>query len=76
LETGKIIKPRPETFIALGELNRRLAARDYSGISARALRPFLEDALVFGETGLPAWSPTDFWSCHVGLLEVPTDYAD
>jgi hypothetical protein len=32
LENGEIRKPRPETFFALGEMNRRLAAREYAGI--------------------------------------------
>jgi transcriptional regulator with XRE-family HTH domain len=73
-EQGKAPKPRPESFFALGEVNRRLMAKDYTGITTRKLRDVVVDAEPLAGNDDRAWTPVDFWSCHVGLLRVPSRY--
>ena len=43
-ENGKAPKPRPESFFALAEVNRRLAAKDFSGVRTRALKDLISQA--------------------------------
>jgi transcriptional regulator with XRE-family HTH domain len=73
-ENGKAPKPRPESFFALAEVNRRLAARDFSGVSTRTLKDLISQAEPLVDDEKRVWGPADFWSCHLGLLPVPSAY--
>lgn len=78
LENGKAPKPRPETFFALGEANRRIDVGDFTGVTDRALLQLLQQGKPLcgaGDDDTIVWGPAEFWSCHVGLLPVPADYA-
>ena len=71
-ENGKAPKPRPESFFALAEVNRRLAAKDFSGVRTRALKDLISQAQPLVDDDGRAWGPAEFWSCHLGLLPVPS----
>lgn len=74
IEQGKAPKPRPETFFALGEINRRLAMRDFQGVTDATLLELVSAAEPLrGDDGM-VWGPAEFWSCHVGLIQVPERY--
>jgi transcriptional regulator with XRE-family HTH domain len=73
-ENGKAPKPRPESFFALAEVNRRLAAKDFSGVRTRALKDLISQAQPLVDNEGRLWGPAEFWSCHLGLLAVPTAY--
>lgn len=76
MENGKAFKPRPETFFALAEANRRVDEREFGGVRDRALLEVLQQSQPLrGDDGL-VWGPAEFWSCHVGLLPVPTEYRE
>lgn len=71
MENGKAPKPRPETFFAMAEVNRRLAEQDWGVIHERQLRVQVVQGLpLLGDDG-QVWGPAQFWSCHVGLLPPP-----
>ena len=73
-ENGKAPKPPPESFFALAEVNRRLAAKDFSGVRTGALKELISQAEpLLDDAGL-MWGPAEFWSCHLGLLPVPSAY--
>jgi hypothetical protein len=74
IENGKAPKPRPESFFALAEINRRLAMQQFDGLADPVLRNLVTSAQPLrGNDGM-VWGPSEFWSCHVGLLPVPTMY--
>lgn len=74
MENGKAPKPRPETFFALAELNRRLAAQDWTGLHTRELRDQVQHGFpLLSDDGKP-WGPMEFWGCHVGLIPVPSAF--
>jgi transcriptional regulator with XRE-family HTH domain len=73
-ENGKAPKPRPESFFALAEVNRRLAAKDFSGVRTRVLKDQISKAQPLVDEDGRVWGPAEFWSCHLGLLPVPTAY--
>jgi len=73
-ENGKAPKPRPESFFALAEVNRRLAAKDFSGVRTRPLKDLISQAEPLVDDEGRVWGPADFWSCHLGLLPVPVAY--
>jgi transcriptional regulator with XRE-family HTH domain len=73
-ENGKAPKPRPESFFALAEINRRLAAQDFSGVRTRALKDLISQAQPLVDDEGQLWGPAEFWSCHLGLLPVPAAY--
>lgn len=73
-ENGKAPKPRPESFFALAEVNRRLAAKDFSDVRTRALKELISQAEPLLDDEGRVWGPAEFWSCHLGLLAVPSAY--
>jgi transcriptional regulator with XRE-family HTH domain len=73
-ENGKAPKPRPESFFALAEINRRLAAKDFSGVRTRILKDLISQAKPLVDDEGQVWGPAEFWSCHLGLLPVPSAY--
>ena len=60
---------RREHFEGLGELNRRLAARDYGDFAnVRTAQAISNSVPLLHENGAP-WSASDFWACYCGLLQ-------
>ena len=74
MENGKAPKPRPETFFALAEINRRLVMQEFDGIADPALAQLVSQAKPLRGDDGRVWGPADFWSCHVGLVAVPAEY--
>jgi len=73
LENGKAPKPRPESFLALAEVNRRLAVKDFTG-APDDLKDLISQALPLVDDEGKLFGPQDFWSCHLGLIPVPAAY--
>jgi hypothetical protein len=71
LETGKTKHPRDQWYLYLGELNARVAAADFKGVTNRKILDVLRDSQpITDEAGNP-WGPTAFWECHAGLRPIP-----
>jgi hypothetical protein len=57
-----------QDFEALGEANRRLAARDYGTFANYRDAQAISNAVpLLHESGAP-WTASDFWACYCGLL--------
>ncbi|MEY2643641.1 MAG: hypothetical protein RLZZ611_290 [Cyanobacteriota bacterium] len=57
-----------EHFEAIGEANRRLAARDYGNFANYRDMESIHNAVpLIHESGAP-WTASDFWACYCGLL--------
>lgn len=62
LERGRVVTPTMGLFASLAEANRRLAARDFSGVTERRLLDRLESGVpVFDANGVP-WGFQEFVS--------------
>lgn len=72
LETGKTRSPRAPLFIYLGELNARVAAADYRGVTARKILNELKDSQPIVDDDGTLWGPAQFWECHAGLRPAPS----
>ena len=74
VEQGKAGDLRAQAHFQLADVNRRLADRDWGALHSPDLRQALEHAeAIRGDDG-QLWGPADFWSCYVGLLDVPEAY--
>lgn len=71
IEQGKAGELRQRSFWQLGELNRRIAAREWGRFGDAALRDKLEAAITLGDSDCPVWGPLEFWACYCGLRLVP-----
>jgi len=75
LENGKLKNPGTRAFLFLCEVNRRLAAQDFSGVTSRDLKDLLVDAQpILDEFGDP-WTVEHWWAVHKGLYPIP-DWLD
>jgi transcriptional regulator with XRE-family HTH domain len=75
LENGKNGNPGPKCFLHLYEVNRRLAAEDYSGVTSRKLKDLLVGSRpILDEFGDP-WTAGHWWGVHKGLHPIP-DWLD
>jgi len=71
LENGKTKHPRTPLFLYLGELNARVAAGDYKGVSTRKVIDALKGSIpILDEHGEP-WGPAEFWACFAGIKAIP-----
>jgi len=71
LENGKTRNPRAPLFLYLGELNARVAAGDYRGVTTRKILDELTGSQpITGDDGT-LWGPAQFWECHAGLRGIP-----
>jgi hypothetical protein len=70
LENGKTKHPRTPLFLYLGELNARVAAGDYKGVSTRKVIDALKGSRPITHPDGTPWTAPDFWSCYAGLLPV------
>jgi len=71
IEQGKAGELRQRSFWQLGELNRRIAAREWGRFGDGALRDKLEAAITLGDSDCPVWGPLEFWACYCGIRPVP-----
>jgi hypothetical protein len=71
IEQGKAGELRQRSFWQLGELNRRIAAREWGRFGDAALRKKLEAAMPLGDSEVPVWGPLEFWACYCGIRPVP-----
>ena len=71
MENGKLKAPGLKAFCFLHEVNRRVAAEDWSGVTSRKLK----DALVGSRPILDAqgqpWTIPQWWAAHKGLEPIP-----
>jgi len=71
LEQGTAGELRHKAFLQLGELNRRIAERDFSGVTDRRLLDRLAASFPLGDASHPVWDEVQFWTCYIGRLPVP-----
>ena len=71
IEQGKAGELRQKAFWQLGELNRRIAEKDWGPLKNQAIKEKLENAIPIGDEHCPAWTPLELWACYCGLREVP-----
>lgn len=71
LEQGTAGELRHKAFLQLEELNRRIAERDFNGVTDRRLRDRLETSFPLRYDGGPIWSAVEFWACYVGRRAIP-----
>ena len=71
LENGKTKHPRAPLFLYLGEMNSRIAVKDYKGVHARKVIDALKGSIpILDEHGEP-WGPEQFWACFAGIRAIP-----
>ena len=75
IEQGKAGELRQKSFWQLGELNRRIAAREWGRFGDAPLREKLEAAIPLGDEGSPVWGPLEFWACYCGVRPVPPAFS-
>ena len=75
IEQGKAGELRQKSFWQLGELNRRIDAREWGRFGDAALRAKLEEAIPLGDEGCPVWGPLEFWACYCGVRPVPPAFS-
>jgi hypothetical protein len=75
IEQGKAGELRQKSFWQLGELNRRIDAREWGRFGDAALRAKLEAAIPLGDEGSPVWGPLEFWACYCGVRPVPPAFS-
>ena len=71
IEQGKAGELRQKAFWQLGELNRRIAGKDWGPVKTQAIKEKLEGAIPLGDEACPAWTPLELWACYCGLRDVP-----
>jgi hypothetical protein len=74
IEQGKAGELRQKAFWQLGELNRRIAEKDWGPVKSQAIKEKLENAIPLGDDESPAWTPLELWACYCGLREVPAAF--
>ena len=74
IEQGKAGELRQKSFWQLGELNRRIAAKEWGRFGDAALREKLEAAIPLEDEGCPVWGPLEFWACYCGVRPVPQPF--
>lgn len=71
LEQGTAGELRHKAFLQLGELNRRIAERDFRPVTDRKLLDRLAASFPLGDGNHPVWDEVQFWTCYIGRLPVP-----
>lgn len=71
LERGITRSPRNVVFLSLANLNALIHQGEFKGVRSRDLLDQLKGSqAICDEAGKP-WGPSEFWSCHAGLLLPP-----
>jgi hypothetical protein len=71
IEQGKAGELRQKVFWQLGELNRRIDAKEWGKLLNKAIKQKLKGAVPLGDNDCPIWSALEWWACYCGLREVP-----
>lgn len=71
IEQGKAGELRQKAFWQLGEINRRIAEKDWGPVKDQAIKQKLKGAIPLGDEACPLWTPLEMWACYCGLREVP-----
>jgi transcriptional regulator with XRE-family HTH domain len=71
LENGKLKAPGLKAFLFLHEVNRRVAAEDWSGVTTRKLKDTLLGSRPILDAQGQAWSVQQWWAAHKGLEPIP-----
>ena len=74
LETGRTPNPRWQLFHHFAEMNRRLAARDFSGVKNHELLQRLQDAEPMRDDDGLLLEEEQLVGIHMGVRKVPTRY--
>lgn len=74
IEQGKAGELRQKAFCQLGELNRRIAEKDWGAIQSQDIKARLEESIAIGDDDRAVWSPVEFWACYIGRREVPAPF--
>jgi hypothetical protein len=59
IEQGKAGELRQKAFWQLGELNRRIADKDWGPVKSQAIKEKLENAIPLGDNDCPTWTPLE-----------------
>jgi hypothetical protein len=71
LETGNATNPGPLMFRCFGEVNQRLADKQYGSITSKGLRERVTGARALCHPDGRHWRGSDFFAAYVGELEWP-----
>ena len=71
LETARMERPGPLLFHCLGMMNAMLDAREFKGVTTRALMDRLKAAEPIRHPDGRPWRGEDFFACYIGRLEWP-----
>ena len=71
LETGKNPHPRGQMFAHFAEMNRRLAAQDFSGVKDQALKARLEGAQPMRDDNGVLLEEEQLVGMHMGVRKIP-----
>ena len=71
IEQGKACELRKKAFFLLGEINRRIAEKDWGSVKSQRVKDQLKGAIPLGDDDCPVWTPLELWACYCGLREVP-----
>jgi hypothetical protein len=74
IEQGKAGELRHKGFWQLGELNRRIAEKDWGPVKSQAIKEKLKGAIPLGDEQCPVWTPLELWACYCGIREVPAAF--
>ena len=71
MENGKLKAPGLKAFLFLYEVNRRVAAQEFKGVTSRKLKDLLGAAVpILDEFGDP-WTVEHWWAVHKGIHPIP-----
>jgi len=65
---------RQKALWQLGELNRRIDAKEWGTVKSLAIKEKLEGSIPLGEDDCPVRTPIEMWACYCGLREVPDPF--
>ena len=71
IEQGTSGELRHKAFWQLGDLNRRIAERDWGPVKSQEIKEKLQGVAPLGDSSVPVWTALEFWACYFGLREVP-----
>ena len=71
MENGKLKAPGLKAFVFLYEVNRRVAAEDWSGVTTRKLKDSLVGSRPILDAQGQPWTIPQWWAAHKGLEAIP-----
>jgi hypothetical protein len=71
LWAGEEVNLTKEDFEAFGDVNNRLAMKNFGSIPQLSKLTSVLDKSVWVGTIIKTWKAEDFWACYHGLIEVP-----